>query len=73
MRASVLIHQPDNVEVSITFRMSLGAWKKLADQLADKGLSWQYPASDFFNEINVLRHRMEKELLASTPAQEIEL
>lgn len=40
MRTTAEFLNTDSYEVAITIRMSLGDWKKLRQQLADKWPSW---------------------------------
>lgn len=62
MRATVGIESPEGAEVTMTFTMSLGAWKKLAAELAEANRTWNYPASKMVEYIHTLTRRMENQL-----------
>ena len=46
MKTEFIVTNPDEIEMEMTIKMTLGQWKKLKNQLADK-----WPSLDFGSRI----------------------
>lgn len=62
MKATMRVENPDDVEVTMTLTMPLGAWKKLRSQLDSSSLA-VYPACDLWKAITELSAQTQQTAL----------
>jgi hypothetical protein len=62
MRAKAVIEHPDTTEISFTFTMPLGDWKRLRKTIVESKTWTSYPSFKLVEYIDELGREMEKML-----------